>query len=73
MNSKTFIRLCPYPHVKALLAEARRVKYAVTEERGMYAEVRDQDNANALVFRAVHVRPKVWGVTYSAQYWTEET
>jgi hypothetical protein len=39
----------------------------------MYAEVRDQDNANALVFRAVHVRPKVWGVTYSAQYWTEET
>jgi hypothetical protein len=49
------------------------VKYTVTEERGMYAEVRDPDNANALVFRAVHVRPKVWGVTYSAQYWMEET
>lgn len=37
----------------------------------MYAEVRDPDNANALVFRAVHIEPKIWAVTYSTQYWGE--
>jgi hypothetical protein len=73
MNSKTFTRISRYPYVKTLLAEAKRVKYAVTNHPDMWAEVTDPDNGNALVFRAVHIQPKVWAVTYSTQYWGETT
>jgi hypothetical protein len=71
MKPKSFTRVCLQDHVKSLVAEARRVKYTVIEEPDMYVEVRDFDNAHALVFRAVHIEPEIWAVTYSTQYWGE--
>jgi hypothetical protein len=73
MKPKSFTRVCFYDHVKSLVAEARRVKYTIIEEHDMWVEVRDDENKDALVFRAVRIEPKIWAVTYSTQYWGEAT
>jgi len=74
----TFIQLSQTPGVKALVKEAKRVKYNVVTESGSDTgrgniwryEVRDE---GALVFKAMLVRPNIWAITFSKDYFVEPT
>jgi hypothetical protein len=67
----TFTRIGVKAQVTALVKEARRVKYTVTTNGGFFYEVRDPENANALVFKSVALMPGRWVTTYSLAYWQE--
>ena len=68
----TFIRLTNgKKRVTALVKEAKRVKYEVKENGGFSYVVTDPENANALVFRAVNVRPGMWAISYATAYFVE--
>lgn len=74
----TFIQLCQTKGVKDLVKEAKRVKYNVVTESGSDTgksdiwryEVTDEGN---LVFKAMLVRPNIWAITFSKDYWQEPT
>jgi hypothetical protein len=74
----TFIQLSQTAGVKALVKEAKRVKYNVAVESGddfgkgdiWRYEVTDE---GAMVFKAMLVRPNIWAVTFSKDYWVEPT
>ena len=69
----TFIRMCRAEYVKGLVKEAKRVKYTITRDADWWVEVTDPDHDNSLVFKAVQMQPRIWGVTFSKVYWQEPT
>jgi hypothetical protein len=74
--NNTFIKLSQTKGVKDLVKEAKRVKYKVKTDSGddfgkgdiWRYEVTDEGN---LVFKAMLVRPNIWAVTFSKDYWQE--
>lgn len=67
---KTFIKLFQNKALTPYLKEARRVKYKVVKTDLIFT-VTDPDNKDAVVFKGVQVRPGVWGVTFSTDYWAD--
>jgi hypothetical protein len=68
---QTFLKVCSTSYIKGLVKEAKRVKYTVNHDAGYWYEVLDPDHANALVFKAVHIKPNMWATTFSKVYWQE--
>ena len=75
----SFVRMLTTSAVKDLVKEAKRVKYAVEstkheDEKVIFMhKVTDPDYSNALVFKALLVRPGVWATTFSTAYWQDPT
>jgi hypothetical protein len=70
-DRKTFIKLLGNDYLKSLVKEARRVKYLIKQD-SISVAVRD-DGDNALVFKAIKVRPNMWAATFSKDYWKDPT
>lgn len=72
----TFTRICTPKVISAYVKEAKRVGYTVNSSmmsaRNAFShKVSDPENAEALVFRAVQVRPGVWCATFSTVYFQD--
>lgn len=74
--NNTFVKLAQTPVVKSFVKEAKRVGYAVEvgrlgeDGKGQIYYYKVTDNGE-LVFKAMMVQPRVWGMTFSKLYWQE--
>jgi len=73
----TFTRIGDKKRVNEMARKARKAGYVVESTGGMgltsivLCKVTDPTNGNALVFKAVQIRPSMWATTYSTTYFQE--